>query len=294
MSYLMKWVVSILAFLLVYRFCKTRDTSTFHGFLTGLEKKEYVGGWFQRYEESFRRLNLPFNRCVIVLLFVLGGIVAKVIYGIVKEVFVLSSVSYIISLPFFFFGFAVVNFLGERKKAMMEVGLNDFLIQLKSALKVNSDIIEALRRIQNNAMEPFQGYLKQMLNEINSGKLPEQALRDFASRVGIEKFSLYIEHLRFCHIYGGDVLQLTERTQEMIAAAMKEKKRRNRETNDVCNVLYILIAIDLFMYKSFLMGNEYYFQIMTRSFVGMFLVNMNFISIWLMLLLSKFIRKLDY
>ena len=294
MSNVMKWIVCVLAFFLIYRFFEIRDTSVFKRFISALEKKEYVGGWLEKYEQSFKRLNLPFNRLVVVLLLILGGFIAKAIYKIALELFAMTSVAYIISIPFIFSGFAIVSFLSERKKALLESGLNDFLIQLKSALRVNNDVIEALRRIQNSAMEPFQSYLKQMLNEINSGKLPEQALRDFALKVGIEKFSLYIEHLRFCHVYGGDVLQLTEKTQEMIAAALKEKKKRNRETNDVCNVLYILIAIDLFMYKSFLMGNAYYFEIMTRSFVGMILVNMNFISIWLMLLLSKFIRKLDY
>jgi len=294
MSSVVKWVVCILGFFLIYRIFEMRDTSIFKTLFNTLEKKEYVGGWFGKYEQSFKRLNLPFNRLVVALLLILGGFIAKILYEVALELFAVSSVAYIISLPFVFSGFAVVNFWGERKKAQLEAGLNDFLIQLKSALRVNNDIIEALRRIQNSAMEPFQSYLKQMLNEINSGKLPEQALRDFAMRVGIEKFSLYIEHLRFCHVYGGDVLQLTERTQEMIAAALKEKKKRNRETNDVCNVLYILIAIDLFMYKSFLMGNRYYFEIMTGSLVGMVLVNLNFISIWLMLLLSKFIRKLDY
>jgi len=294
MSSVVKLAVCVLCFLLIYRVLQSKDTSVFRGILERAQKKEYVGGWFQRYEMQFKRLNLPFNHFVILLCFLLGIVAARFVYFVVESVFVLPSVAYIISIPFVFSVFAVVSFLAERKKVMIETGLNDFLIQLKSALRVNNDIIEALRRVQNNVMEPFQGYLKQMLSEINSGKLPEQALRDFAVRVGIEKFSLYMEHLRFCHVYGGDVLQLTERTQEMIAAAIKEKKKRNRETNDVCNVLYILIAIDLFMYKSFLMGNDYYFHVMTRNFLGMCLVNINFISIWGMLLLSKFIRKLDY
>ena len=169
MSTVLKLVVCILAFWLIYLNCKTRDTSMFHELLNTLEKKEYVGGWAQKYEQQFKRLNLPFNRFMIVLLFILGVISAKLIYEVALEVFALSSVAYIISIPFVFSGFVVVSFLGERKKSQLEAGLNDFLIQLKSALRVNNDVIEALRRIQNSAMEPFHGYLKQMLSEINSG-----------------------------------------------------------------------------------------------------------------------------
>lgn len=294
MSILLKCIASLLMFFVTFEFFRTLDTSVFNGIIRTISKSESVSYRFRKYEVPFRRLNIPFNFFSITFLLAVGGICAKLIYFIAQEAFGLSSVAYIVAMPFIFSGFALVSFFAERKKVMIENGLNDFLIQLKSVLRVNNEVIEALRRIQNNVMEPFKSYVKQMLNEINSGKLPEQALRDFAARVGIEKFSLYVEHLRFCHIYGGDALELTTRTQEVISAVLKEKKKRNRETNDVCNVLYILILIDLFMYKSFLMGNMYYFRVMTKSFVGMLMINMNFISIWVMVLLSKFIRKLDY
>jgi len=290
----MRIILTILAFFLVYRLLKIQDASVLQRFLKVVEKKEVIGGRFQKYENQLKRLNLPANRFVFLGLFGFGLVVSGVVYRLMKEFFVIDSVAYIVAIPCVFAGFALVTFAAERKVSQMEAGLNDFLIQFKAALRVNNEITEAFRRIQNGVTEPFQSYLKKMLNEINSGKLPEQALRDFADRVGIEKFRLYVEHLRFCQVYGGDVLELTERTQEMISAAIREKKKRNRETNDVCKVLYLLIAIDLFMFKSFVMGNEYYFHIMTRNWFGMGLVNLNFISIWLMVLLSKFIRKLDY
>ena len=65
-------------------------------------------------------------------------------------------------------------------------------IQFKSALNINSDIIEALRKIQNDVLEPFSSYVKHLLREINAGKLPDKALEEFAQKVNIKKFSLYI------------------------------------------------------------------------------------------------------
>ena len=163
-----------------------------------------------------------------------------------------------------------------------------------SALKVNSDIVEALRRIQNNVLDPFSEYTKQLLNEINAGKLPEIALENFAHKIDIEKFSFYINNLRYCHIYGGNITLLTEKTQEIINEAIKQKKKRNKETKSACIVLYILIVIDFYMYFTFINSNVYYLSLINETLVGQMIVNINFVCVWVMIWLSRVIKNLDY
>ena len=168
-----------------------------------------------------------------------------------------------------------LELIAEKKQEKLEDGLSDFFIQLKSALKVNSEIIEALRRIQNNVLEPFSTYTKQMLNEINAGRLPEEALESFAQKIDIEKFSLYINNVRYCHIYGGNITLLTEKTQEVINEAIKQKIKRKKETRSACTVLYALIVIDFYMYFSFIASNQYYLSLINETVIGQIIINTN-------------------
>lgn len=245
-------------------------------------------------EGYFRKLSIPFNEMTILIILGIGIGAFLIVLLITYNLFDNTAVRYIISIPFLASGVVVLELIAEKKQQRLEDGLSDFFIQLKSALKVNSEIIEALRRIQNNILEPFSTYTKQMLNEINAGRLPEEALEDFANKIGIEKFSLYINNVRYCHIYGGNISQLTEKTQEVINEAIKQKKKRKIETRSACTVLYILILIDFYMYFSFIVSNQYYLHLMNETFIGQAIININFICVWVMIWLSKVIKKLDY
>ncbi len=278
------WIVSKL---------ESKDTSVLYGFLLNNTKK-FAPKNISKIEKYFKKLSIPFNIATLSIVLGIGIVSFLIVLFITMKVFTLNSVRYIISIPFLFSGIIVLELFAEYKQERMEDGLSDFFIQLKSALKVNPEIIEALRRIQNNVLEPFSTYTKQMLNEINAGKLPEDALESFAHKIGIEKFSLYINNVRYCHIYGGNITLLTEKTQEVIAEAIKQKKKRNKETKSACTVLYVLIIIDFYMYFSFIASNQYYLDLMSKTFIGQTIVNINFICVWIMIWLSKTIKKLDY
>lgn len=278
------WIVSKL---------KSKDTSVLYDFLLNNTKK-FAPKNISKIEKYFKKLSIPFNIATLSIVLGIGIVSFLIVLFITMKVFTLNSVRYIISIPFLFSGIILLELLAEYKQERMEDGLSDFFIQLKSALKVNPEIIEALRRIQNNVLEPFSTYTKQMLNEINAGKLPEDALESFAHKIGIEKFSLYINNVRYCHIYGGNITLLTEKTQEVIAEAIKQKKKRNKETKSACTVLYVLIIIDFYMYFSFIASNQYYLDLMSKTFIGQTIVNINFICVWIMIWLSKTIKRLDY
>lgn len=290
---LLKFLIIFLTILYIWHKLKSTDTSALYDFLTE-NSKNFSPKNISKMERYFKKLSVPFNIATISSVLAVGVLAFLIVLFITKQIFTLNSVRYIISIPFLFTGMIVLELLAEYKQERMEEGLSDFFIQLKSALKVNPEIIEALRRIQNNVLEPFSTYTKQLLNEINAGKLPEDALESFAHKIGIEKFSLYINNVRYCHIYGGDITLLTEKTQEVISEAIKQKKKRNKETKSACTVLYVLIVIDFYMYFSFIASNQYYLDLMSKTFIGQTIVNINFICVWVMILLSKQIKKLDY
>lgn len=222
------------------------------------------------------------------------GIVASIIFfGMFKLVFKINSVAIILSVPFVFSGFLIIQYLADKKQEKLEEVMNDFFIQFRGEIKVNSDIISAFKKIQNTCLPPFNEYINKMMVEIKAGEIPEEALKRFADKVDINKFHLYINNLKYCNTYGGNVEILTIETQKMIEELLKQKKKRRKETNSICTALYMLIGIDLMIYFSFIIDNASYLKLMTNSGIGNAIININFISIWIVVLLSYFVKKLD-
>lgn len=295
------WILKIIiVFLLskhIYNRLEIQDTSAFYQLITLEETKRMRVPFYTsllKLEACFKKLSIPFNIFTLSITLGIGIISFLVVFFVCNLIFKQQTVKYIIAIPFVFTGGVIVKWLANIKQERLEDGLSDFFIQLKSALRVNSDVIEALRRIQNSVLEPFSTYTKQLLTEINAGKLPDIALESFSQKVGIEKFTLYINSIRYCHIYGGDVGVLTEKTQEIIVEAIKQKKKRIKETKAICIVLYALILIDFYMYFAFINSNLYYSELMSNTFIGQLIVNVNFISIWVMMWLSNVVKKFDY
>jgi len=215
-------------------------------------------------------------------------------YRICLSLFRIKSVALIIAVHLGLLPFMVVKELARVKQNKTEEILVYFLTQLASSLKINNDIVEAFRSIQNICMEPIRGYIKHFLVEINSGVAVEKALYTLSNRVNINRFSIYINNLKYCSIYGGDTEGLTKNTARLIDDLIKERKKREKETKSACIILYGLILLDLIIYFNMIVSNGSYIVIMRENFIGQVIVNINFISICVLVWLSFFVKKLDY
>jgi Flp pilus assembly protein TadB len=256
------------------------------------ESKIFKNKVFRQMKLNCYKLGIDF-RGIEIVIFIFGVIVSIILFGILKLIFKINSVAVILAIPFVFSGFLVVQYLADKKQDKLEEVMNDFFIQFRGEIKVNNDIISAFRKIQNTCLPPFNEYIGKMMVEIKAGEIPEESLKRFADKVDINKFHLYINNLKYCNTYGGNVEALTIETQKMIDELLKQKKKRKKETNSICTALYMLIAIDLLIYFSFIINNPMYLKLMTNSGLGNSIININFISIWIVALLSYFVKRLD-
>ena len=183
---------------------------------------------FEKMRYQFMKINIPFNVFAVGTCVLTGIGINNIIYFFALRVFKIKSVALIIAFPFIFIVFFIINYLADRKQKQLEEVMNDFFIQLKGTFNINNDCIEAFRRIQNTVLEPFRTYVIHMLKEINSGVIPEDALLRFSKKVGITKFSFYINNLRYANIYGGDTVKLTNEPQILFAEILKQKKKREK------------------------------------------------------------------
>lgn len=228
-----------------------------------------------------------------ILVLIFGIISSIIVFGIFKSLFKINSVAIILAVPFVFSGMLIIQYFADKKQEKLEEVMNDFFIQFRGEIKVNNDIISAFKKIQNTCLSPFNEYINKMMVEIKAGEIPEEALNRFADKVDINKFQLYINNLKYCNTYGGNVESLTIETQKMIEELLKQKKKRRKETNSICTALYMLVGIDLLIYFNLIICNASYLKLMTNSAIGNVIVNLNFISIWIVLGLSYFVKSLD-
>lgn len=247
----------------------------------------------------FNRLKLNCNKLGInvfgmeVIVLLSGIIIAIILFNLFNLMFKIRSVAFILSVPFIFSGFIIIQYLADKKQERIEDVMNDFFIQFRGEVKLNNDIIGAFSKIKNTCLPPFDEYISKMMLEISTGEIPEIALKKFADKVDINKFELYINNLKYCNAYGGNVEKLTLETQKMIEDLLKQKKKLKKETKSICMSLYMLIGLDLLIYFNFIASNADYISLMRNSFIGNMIINVNFMSIWVIVGLAYYVRKMD-
>lgn len=245
-------------------------------------------------KNDVERIGVVRSIAFIGILCLISIIIIPIGYRVCLSLFRIKSVALILSVHLGLVPFIVVKEVARIKQNRTEEILVHFLTQLASSLKINNDIVEAFRSIQNICMEPIRGYVKQFLVEINSGVAVDKALYTLSNRVNIKRFSIYINNLKYCSIYGGDTEGLTRDTAKLIDDLIKERKKREKETKSACIILYGLIFLDLIIYFNMIVSNGNYIVIMRENFIGQIIVNINFISICVLVWLSFFVKKLDY
>ena len=246
------------------------------------------------------KLNILIDRCEIkrgiifnpFTLVLVGIISVNIAYIISFKFFGIILLSFIISLPFFYLPFATLNIIAEYKEKKIEKVFLNFLLQLKNHTQISNDIVMAMKEAKT--VEPLDGYIKKFLIEISSGIRFEKAIENLKEKVNIVQIKMFFKNLEHCYLYGGNFTELIDKSYKIISEIQTEKNRRMQETKSARIVLFILILLDILVYISFIKSNEENFIIMKKSIIGNLILYWNFISMWLLVLLSMRVKKLDY
>lgn len=233
--------------------------------------------------------NLLINPVTIMIFCILSFGVS---YVFIKKIFEIPFLSMIISLPSIGLPVYILSMVADYKEQKIEKVLLNFLLQLKNYTNINNDIVYAFQEVK--VIEPLQSYIDKFLIEINRGVKFEIAMEHLKEKIHIKSFLELLNHIQYCYLYGGNFSELISKNYQSIDELQKEKAARIQETKGARLVLLILIALDLFVYFTFINGNSDNYRIMKNTFFGNAILYWNFISMWLLLLLSNHVKKLDY
>lgn len=239
------------------------------------------------------RADIPRGILINPIMIIIYGIVCFLItYNMALKIFKVTTLSIIISIPLIFLPIGILNLIASRKEEKLEKVFLNFLLQLKNYTKINNDIVGAIKQVQT--IEPLQSYINKFNIEISSGVKFEKAVEHIKEKITVNKFKEFFSNIQYCYLYGGSFSELIDKNYHIISEIQKEKDKRKQETKGACISLYILIALNIYVYITYINKNYENYVIMQKSIVGMGILYWNFISMLLLIWLSSKVKKLDY
>lgn len=214
------------------------------------------------------------------------------IYFLSFDFFKVVGISFIISLPCTLFPIFIIICVGNYKNEKIENIFLSFLLQLRNYTKINNDIVFAMEQIET--LEPLQSHINIFLLEINSGIKFEAAIENLKNKINVEVFKNFLSNVEHCYLYGGNFTELIDKNYKLINEIQTEKNNRIQETKSARLVLFILIALDIFVYIINIKNNYTNYIIMQKTLIGNIILYWNFISLWFLIFLSNKVKKLDY
>lgn len=256
-------------------------------------KKETIG---QKIEGLLERSGLKksaplIDSKAIIIISVVSAIACYVVF---RNSFGIISVGILAGIPGLVLPVMVLSLMSEKANEQVEKTFGDYLLQLKTGTRIHNDIIEAFRSSLDRCTEPLKTMTGQFLAEVNSGNSVESALSNFKQKVPMRIFRLFLTNVQYCYIYGGNFNELLDRTYKLFSEMQKEKRLRIKETRSARIVILLLIGMDVYLYFKFIMSQPEYVEIMSHTFMGQMILNINFLSIWFLLWLIHTVKKLDY
>lgn len=193
----------------------------------------------------------------------LGFLCVYIAFIIAYQFFEMLALSALISLPFFFSPFLVLEWIAERKERKLEKIFLNFLLQLKNHTQIHNDIIIAMKEIKT--LDPLNQYVKKFLLEIESGIKFEKAMDNFKEKIKIKQIKMFLTNVQHCYLYGGSYTELIDKSYKIIGEIQQEKIRRTEETRSARMVLFFLILLDILVYISYIKSNAENYAIMQRT-----------------------------
>lgn len=239
-------------------------------------------------DRSGIRRGLIVNPITVVLLCFICVIV---FYFIALKIFRQTLLSCIISAPTFLLPIIILKIISEYNDEKIEKIIPNFLLQLKNYTQISNDIVYAFKEVET--IQPLQTYLNSFLIEVNSGVNFENAIDNLNEKIRIKELENLFNNIKKCYISGGSFVNLINKSYYMISVIQKEKMQRKEETKGARMVLFILIALDLVVYFTYINSNKENYIIMQKSFFGNMILYWNFISMWLLIFLAQKVKEID-
>lgn len=216
-------------------------------------------------------------------------IFSVIMYFISKKIFCINSTAFFISIFSFFIPYFLIQKIYENKKQKILYNFPMYLLNLKNYVYSTNDILLAFKKAS------IPTYIKLYINKFNisieKGMGVVQAFENLKKDINIEIISNFLNSIVTCHLNGGNVCTLLNKYSEILTKINAKKAKQEQENLSNLIIFIILIIINIFLVFTFVYSNTTYKEIITTTFVGKIIINVNVLSYMLIYLLYKKINK---
>ena len=141
-----------------------------------------------------------------------SDVTSSVVFGLIAVMFALKKGN---------------SFFKDRRNRKLLMEFKDFLEIYTSSLSSGKNAVFALSETLSDLVSQYgekslmAAELKNILNEVNNGRIPEESISDFAERSGMQDIKNFAETFRLCRTSGGNLKEAVYCTY----GVMSEKTR---------------------------------------------------------------------
>ncbi|MDD3303343.1 MAG: hypothetical protein PHP54_00275 [Clostridia bacterium] len=211
------------------------------------------------------------------------------VYFISYRIFSVISTSMIISCISLSIPYQIIKQRYYKRKEKILAIFPTYIITLKTYIQVTNDIIVAFKNAK--VIEPLKKYIDKFNIYVEKGISVYEAFENLKNEIDIRQISGFISSLQVCYINGGNFSILLQRYANLLSKSNLQREKEDQENFSSILVLIVLIIINIVLLFSFVFINVEYKVIITQTFVGKMLLNINIISYLFIYFMIKKISK---
>lgn len=249
--------------------------------LSFIKKIEFYINYLSKYNNKI----IYFRPFIIIIISCILSIIIGFVSFKLLDVF---SSALIISIYSFFIPYIILaNLYNNYRKKIIET-FPTYILSLKNYTKISNDIIIAMKNVK--VEYPLSIFTNKFNILIEKGITVYEAFEKLKNDINISKISEFISAIQNCYLNGGDFSNLLDKYSKIINKINIQREREKQDNFTSILVLIILAIINIFLIIKFIYANTLYKNIITTTFIGNCILNINILSY---LLIFYFIKKLN-
>lgn len=223
-----------------------------------------------------------------ITIILLSSIISIITFVISFKYLKVFSSAVIISVYSFFIPYLILKYLYNFYRKKINNIFPTYIISLKNYTQISNDIIIAIKKVK--VEEPLSLFINKFNICIEKGINVYEAFENLKNDINIKKINEFITATQNCYINGGNFTNLLSKYSKILNRINEQREKELQENLSSILVLVILIIINIFLIVTFVYSDENYRSILTNTFLGKSILNINILSY---LLIFYFIKKLN-
>ncbi|MCX8075153.1 MAG: hypothetical protein N2749_06165 [Clostridia bacterium] len=227
----------------------------------------------------------------LILILIVSIILSITVFSISYYILKIKSTSVILSIFFSIIPYLLTKYLIYLKRNNILRKFPIYIINLKNFTEVNNNIVTAIKNV--DADESFKLYIDIFNISVEKGISVYDSFERLKNNINIKKIGEFISVLQFCYIYGGDYNRVLDKYSKILIHTINHKETERQQIFSSKAAILLLTAINIYIFYIFIFNNIDYYNIFTKTSVGVILLNINLISYILIFFILIKINKME-